>query len=130
MTVASIAGETGNVDLRLKMLEPVGQLEKHVEQVILLKTRVGELEDPLKLKPSLEFRNNAYWIKEGDKEKGPFCSRCWDGETKLVNMHKVGRIHVCPTCKTKDDYSPPQVKFSTLQQRAERQRSPHDPSMG
>jgi hypothetical protein len=45
--------------------------------------------------PQLSFRKNSYW--QGDD--GPFCSRCWDSERKLVRLLiRRGFQPVCPAC--------------------------------
>jgi TIR domain len=35
---------------------------------------------------SLVRRGNMYYRVEGDKETGPYCMACWDGDGKLVNV--------------------------------------------
>lgn len=114
-TVLSISSEFDKVELRLQILQLIRQLEEHTIELTTAKAKVAELEGMLKLKPSLTFRNNAYWFKEGDKEEGPICSRCWDADTLFVRMHTAGSIHFCPTCKSKDNYTRPAPR--TIQSR-------------
>ena len=55
----------------------------------------------------LEFKNNAYYIVNGDKKEGPYCCCCYDFYDKLVHLHSIydkkerNYIYICPKCKTK-----------------------------
>lgn len=67
-----------------------------------LETENKKLKDRLEIKESLKHENNTYWVIEGDKKDGPFCTCCWDVEHKLVRLHQntsSGTLK-CPNCKT------------------------------
>lgn len=77
-----------NIDLYKQMLE----LQT---QVIALFEENRTLKDRLATRDQLTFKKNAYWM--GDE--GPFCSRCWDAESKLVRLHVQAQTTPrCPSC--------------------------------
>ena len=61
-----------------------------------------DLRDKLRIKESLTYENNAYWIK-GDKKDCPFCSRCWDSDKQSIRMQPCeNRAYAsCPNCPNK-----------------------------
>ncbi len=79
-----------NIDLYQKMLELQTQTVALVEENRALRDRLA-------VRDQLAFRRNAYW--RGDD--GPYCSRCWDDETKLIRLHDDGKwLPQCPKCHT------------------------------
>ena len=55
--------------------------------------------DQLRVRETLEFEDPVYWIVEsGGKRTGPFCSRCWDVDQKLVRVHDERWYWQCPAC--------------------------------
>lgn len=80
-----------NIDLYRRMLELQTQVYSLVEENRALKER-------LTVREQLTFKGNAYWM--GDS--GPFCSRCWDVEWKLVRIHasRAGIVPSCVNCAT------------------------------
>lgn len=59
------------------------------EENLRLKERIGDLEATLKVKGSIIYENNAYWLAEGENKDGPFCQRCYDAEKTLIRLHKA-----------------------------------------
>ncbi len=79
-----------NLPLYRKVLELQNQINELVEENRRLKDRLGT-------RDQLTFRKNAYWRADD----GPFCSRCWDSETRLVRLHtQQGYKPQCPSCGT------------------------------
>ena len=57
-----------------------------------LKAEVRALKASRELAHSLQHDGKVYWIAQGDKWDGPFCSRCWDKDEKLVRLdHQIVR---------------------------------------
>ena len=54
----------------------------------------------------LVFRDNMYWTTQNDgSQTGPYCSRCWDADGKLVRILSftdpyAGPRFQCSFCKT------------------------------
>lgn len=48
------------------------------------------LESPslLSATSSRVFKDNSYWVKEGKEERGPYCTLCWDIDSKQVQKLK------------------------------------------
>lgn len=51
---------------------------------------------------ALAFRSNAYW--NDVTNEGPFCSRCWDAERKLIRLTLTESMH--PKCANCKEYFP------------------------
>jgi hypothetical protein len=66
-----------------------------IEENHALKHEVRGLKETLAIREQLVFQHNAYF-RGAD---GPFCSRCWDAEEKLVRLHRaMGYNPRCPSC--------------------------------
>lgn len=86
--VLKLAQQVDNIDL-------MRQLVQLQTEVVSLNEENRALKDRLTTRDKLTFRLNSYWI-END---GPFCSRCWDAESKLIRLHKNPGFHPkCPSC--------------------------------
>ncbi len=75
------------------MQKRISELEKENEDLV----------EKLKIKDSLEFENNAYWITKEDKKEGPFCTCCWDDDKKTIRMQPNNHpaYYSCPKCENK-----------------------------
>jgi hypothetical protein len=88
--VVKIVRQIDNFELNKKLLDLQTELMALVDENTALKKR-------LEVSETLVFRANAYF--RGDD--GPFCSRCWDADTRLVRLHKAADSYPqCPACKT------------------------------
>ena len=93
----SLANKVGNHELHRQLVELLDEVHslRHEQRQLIDEKR--ELEEAAALRDSLEFRGNAYW--RGDE--GPFCSKCWDADSKLVRCHtRRGYRPFCPACNT------------------------------
>lgn len=100
-SVASVLQKADNIELYRKILDLQYEAMELVQQNNDLKIQITELKDKLSTQENLTFRNNKYWkILEADKQDGPFCSKCWDVERKLVRHqnHNDGYL-TCPNCQ-------------------------------
>lgn len=96
------------VSKRLKDAEMQGVLLDAQEQVLELKEEVldlraenAKLKGQLDVTATLKYDRGAYWSMTGDSRDGPFCSRCWDVDRRLVRMHPTGfggYLYDCPAC--------------------------------
>ena len=87
-------------------IEQYRQILYAQEKMLEMQKKIGDLEkentdlkDKLKTKGNLRLENHAYWmIDNGD---GPFCTRCWDAENKMIRLHPTGNpaFYNCPSCK-------------------------------
>ena len=97
--VADLIKKIGDIDLNRRILK----LEEEVIDLSRDKRRAEEkveaLESELKIRKQLVFRNDQYFLKDGDKEDGPFCSLCWDRHHTLVRFHVQSAFGAqCPAC--------------------------------
>lgn len=101
-TAAKVAQEAGKIELYGQILEVYEKLLDQQKRIEDLEKENKELKEKLEVKDSLVYENNTYWtVKDGIKT-GPFCSRCWDSEHKIIRMHPSHNpaFHECPGCKS------------------------------
>lgn len=71
-------------EAREKVLDASELLREKDEQI-------RSLEERLKVKDSLIFKDNSYWIEKDSGQDGPFCTQCWDMDNKLVRKYHQNR---------------------------------------
>lgn len=99
-SVAKTLQQMDNIELYKQILDIQSQALELLEENRTLKDENYELRERIKIKKSLLFENNMYWIEKDNKKEGPFCSRCWDMQNRLVRMHIYsGNYCECPACK-------------------------------
>ncbi len=76
-----------NIELYKQILDLQSEAIKLVEENISLKNQNRALQEQLKVKDSLTFENNGYWIQKENTKEGPFCTHCWDKNKELVRKH-------------------------------------------
>ena len=91
-----------------------GWIEKHSNlrtSCLELKSCVNRLEkenellrERLHIKGSFSRHNGAYFLETPDGREQPFCSGCWDNESKLVRL-RLGddAAAECPRCRNSFD---------------------------
>lgn len=112
-------------DLKLKINELYGENIKLKEENHELKKKIEQLEEVKELSSKLLHEDNHYFIVDGDKKDGPYCTKCWDANRKLIRLHKGDfnygeQYYRCPNCDTSTHtgtYNPPPPP----------QREPFDP---
>ena len=101
-----------DVSNRLKDAEIQGILldaqEKAIElreEVLNLRNDNAPLRENLDAKSALKYDRGAYWSEVDGSRDGPFCSRCWDADSKRIRMHYWGleTFWQCPQCKKEFD---------------------------
>jgi hypothetical protein len=99
-----LAKAAGDTQLYEKIVELTGMLNEAVADNSALRAQVAELSETLRVKASLRFDGRAYWTGEGTgPEDGPYCSKCWDDERKLIRLHPHSGLEDdgmfgCPKC--------------------------------
>ncbi len=88
-------------DLRMKITELYGQNIELKEENYKLRKNLEKIKGISKTNSSLIHKDNHYFIEED----GPFCTKCWDVDNKLVRLHNGGNSNglttfECPNCKT------------------------------
>jgi hypothetical protein len=58
--------------------------------------------DQLRVRDAMVFEHNVFWQGDGDSRVGPFCPKCWDGETRAARMEDRSNDHGwrCRVCDT------------------------------
>lgn len=82
-------------------LEPFASFSSLVDSVVALASQEEtdtESDQANGSQPKLSFRDNMYWGQGADD--GPYCSRCYDAERKLIRLIREGGYKPrCPNCK-------------------------------
>lgn len=96
----SIAQKADNIDLYQKILDIQAlALDLQYDNLKLIE-EIKKLKKDEEIDSKLIFKNNSYYMKDNEKEDGPFCSVCWDKDRKLVRMHKDSSYYmyrwICP----------------------------------
>lgn len=94
--IARLIREIDNIDLYRRILDLQGELLEVVDQNRQLRERVADLEAAASLADELVYEIECYWrVRDGERD-GPFCSHCWDDESKLIRLLTAGRANRGP----------------------------------
>lgn len=88
-------------DLRMKITELYGQNIELKEENHKLRMELQEIKEKSKINSELIHKDNHYY----NRKDGPFCTKCWDVDNRLVRLHDKGfwngqKRFNCPNCKT------------------------------
>ncbi len=88
-------------DLRMKITQLYGENITLKEENSKLRQKIEKFNKNEEIRSKLQHKDNHYLIEED----GPFCTKCWDVDEKLVRLHgnasDEGVQHfTCPNCKT------------------------------
>ena len=96
-------------ELKVKLTEFIAKFGSHLERLERIDGMLSAIEARAVLPgKNFHFENNAYWLTriEGNRAwyEGPYCSRCYDIDDRLVSMHDGGGAPTgseCPHCKVR-----------------------------
>lgn len=97
---AKLAQEVGKIELYQKILDLQAAIMEISEENRNLKRELADLQQKFIIKSNLKFENDRYFLIEGDKKDGPFCSPCWDTKQLTVRLHDLHNGYL--TCPNKD----------------------------
>lgn len=103
-----LAQKSNDMPLLEKLYEARSLVLDLQDQIQELREKVTVLENINELKTKLSFKRNSYWKKIDDKaEDGPYCSTCFDSNSKLIRLIKnFESKYVCNYCKNHIDLEP------------------------
>jgi hypothetical protein len=90
--------KVGDAELYRRIVKLEGEVIELTRSKRNLEEENYKLQERLRIKQQLTFRENRYFLRENDKEAGPYCSVCWDRENILVRMHDTVYGMSCPAC--------------------------------
>lgn len=100
-SAATLVHQIGNMDLYKKILEIQAQAMDLMENNLRFQKENQMLKEKLEISGKLVCEKDVYWFPMDGKKDGPFCTRCWDADKKLVRLHKLTGNPVyskCPNC--------------------------------
>lgn len=70
-----------------------------------LTKEIDKLSSIKETQANLFVEGNHYLLKVNENKDGPFCTKCWDSENKLIRLHKRWEDNgviafTCPNCNT------------------------------
>lgn len=117
-SAVELAKETGNPELRQALLDAQGKVQEMYDQLLglreenqALRERIEGLREELTVKQDLRTVGDVYVLEEDGGWRGPFCTRCWDVDRRLVRFRDANRDErantgltrghiVCPECES------------------------------
>ena len=95
-------------ETKLKLADLIGTLaDAKLEVVGVQQTlaeaeaRIRDLEDELKTRKLLRWKDPSYWLDADTGEDGPFCQKCYDTDKNLVRLQGNGEgWFECKACKS------------------------------
>ncbi|HDZ54264.1 MAG TPA: hypothetical protein ENI19_00785 [Candidatus Nealsonbacteria bacterium] len=103
-SIGKVLQEAGKIEQYQQILEAQKRLLEMQKELNNSEEKIKNLEEKLRIKESLFYENNCYWVKkDNDQREGPFCSRCWDKNKDTIRMHPLGNpaYGECPECKNR-----------------------------
>lgn len=101
-SIGKVLQEAGKIEQYQQILDAQQKLLEMQKKINELEVENKNLRDKLVIKENLILEGNFYWMQKDGLKDGPFCSCCWDSESKLMRLHKnpfSGAIS-CPKCRT------------------------------
>lgn len=119
-TMASVVQQAGKleltqqvIDLQQTLLALVAQNSTLTADVAQLQADNRRLREEAEQRGLLKFQRESYWRQDGDNKEGPFCSRCFDVDRKVVRLHAAYQgYYVCPNCQKSVSVYPEQDNTS------------------
>src|SRR5256885_467658 len=97
--VLAVAKRLKDADVQEILLDAQERALSLKEELVTLRAENLGLREQLAAKVAAEFDSGAYWSKTAEGRDGPFCSRCYDVDRRLVRMKQnLGQWHRCPQC--------------------------------
>ena len=99
--VAGIIQKIDNIELYQKILDIEAQALEQQEELAKLKAENRELKGLKDISNKIERHHSLYLTLNGDPQKLPYCSHCWDSEQKLIQVEprSNNEHYFCPHCK-------------------------------
>lgn len=104
MDISKILDLIKDPDLKIKISDLVSENLSLKEENFKLKRKLESIENKIAIEKNLLIEGNLYFMNKENKKDGPFCTKCWDSDKKLVRLHlsdvDQGISHFnCPNCK-------------------------------
>jgi uncharacterized protein with PIN domain len=101
---AKVLKKAGKIELYHKFLVIQEKVLEVMQKNEDLRHEVDNLKKALKVKGSIVFEKQVYWLKDEEKNKieGPFCPKCYDDEKLLMHLIESEldpKIKRCPRCR-------------------------------
>lgn len=102
-TIGSTLQKANKIEEYAQILEVQQQLLDMQKQIQDLESANRKLKEQIEIRDSLSIDRGAYWRLVGEEKAGPYCTRCYDVDGKLVRLTVTDRGRywaTCPNCKS------------------------------
>lgn len=97
--LANMVKEIGDIDLNKKIIDLQSEVFELLEENYEIKIEIQKLKSVSDTQDKLVFKGNMYYFRDDLEEKEPFCSACWDQNSKLIRLHENSwEMYMCPVC--------------------------------
>ena len=100
-SIAKVKGEFDKIEHKQLAVELMDKLMELLTENVSLKIELAELKEHLKVRGRMVHRGSVYFqTLEDGTEDGPFCTRCFDVDQRLVRIigGGAGVPSHCPQC--------------------------------
>jgi len=99
-SVGSVLREADKIEQYQLILDVQAKLLDMQKKIADLEVENKALKDEINIKKNLVHRAEVYYLIDGDKEDGPFCTMCYDTKKLLVRLkNSMDERKICPNCK-------------------------------
>lgn len=111
----NLARKANNLELMRHLLEAQQENLNMQAEIQELRTDNAQLRAVVETKRALAFELGAYWLRvEENVLDGPYCTRCYDDEGKLIRIKDPGSGYwCCPKCEHCVEAQPVRFKLVT-----------------
>jgi hypothetical protein len=94
-----VAKRFKDADVQEILLEAQERALSLKEELLSLRAENLSLKEQLAAQVEVTFDGGAYWSDKDNSREGPFCSRCYDVDKRLVRLRPTHDFwHHCPAC--------------------------------
>lgn len=112
-SIGNVLQKAGNIEVYSKIINIQTVIMDLQEQNNTLRKELLDIKSLNDIDENLIFENNMYFIYKDNRSvrEGPYCTRCWDENRKLVRLHSEDVDFRCPVCNTYIDTDPHDTDF-------------------
>ncbi len=99
-SIGKVFQEAGKIELYQQILDIQGKLLEMQKRIFDLEIENTDLQSVIKQKKKLVHIAEVYYSEDEDGRRGPYCTKCYDADGKMINMTEwgVGKKR-CPNCE-------------------------------
>lgn len=97
-SIADITKQINDIELKSKIIDLQNEVYQLIEENHKLRIEKESGDEKVRLRESLVFEDNSYYLNKNNNLVGPYCSPCFDASDNLVRLHEGSYGWLCPIC--------------------------------